>query len=232
MAPKTRPVSVSLPLTIKGDRARVSGGYNNNFILAEVRTRVVRKEKKTFLKVSNEEPWLLAGVCGYRTIRQTGGLARRTSFVATMRRALEDACDIQQITAAGSNEATQEGDSNEQSLSDDEDLFTAGIGKQSPAIRQRLYAMRGNGKVRIRYNKNNCKGKVLHIEMPAIAPETDPTCTDKRMVSLLCESRKTLWLAEDDVEWAMKYIQDQLECNGCLGVADKGPGQGRPHPRP
>ena len=84
MAPKTRPVSVSLPLTIKGDRARVSGGYNNNFILAEVRTRVVRKEKKTFLKVSNQESWLVAGVSGYRTARQIGALRRRTSLVAVL----------------------------------------------------------------------------------------------------------------------------------------------------
>ena len=229
MAPKTRPVSVSLPLTIKGDRARVSGGYNNNFILAEVRTRVVGKEKKTLLKVSNEEPWLLAGVCGYRTIRQTGGLARRTSFVATMRRALEDACDIQQITAAGSNEATQEGDSNEQSLSDDEGLFTAEIGKQSPD--RKLGSRDGRKKQRIRYGTNLCKGRVFWIELPATAPEKDPTCTDKRMVSLFCEDRKTLWLAAKDAEWAITYIQDQLECNGGLVVADSSPWQGRPLPQ-
>ena len=91
----------------------------------------------------------------------------------------------------------------------------------------KLWARRGNGTIR-----TLCKGKVLQIEMPAIAPEKDPKCSEKRMVSLFCEDRKTLWLAEDDTEWAMKYIQDQLECNGCLGVADNGPGQGRPPPRP
>ena len=91
----------------------------------------------------------------------------------------------------------------------------------------KLWARRSNGTIRTR-----CKGKVLQIEMPAIAPEKDPTCTEKRMVSLFCEDRKTLWLAEEDTEWAMTYIQDQLKCNGCLGVADNGPWQGRPHPQP
>ena len=123
--------------------------------------------------------------------------------------ALEDACDIQQITAAGSNEATQEGDSNEQSLSDDEGLFTAEIGKQSPD--RKLGSRDGRMKQRIRYGTNLCKGRVFWIELPATAPEKDPTCTDKRMVSLFCEDRKTLWLAANDAEWATRYIQDQLE---------------------
>ena len=221
MAPKTKLVS-SLPLVFKYDRARVSGGYNNSFILAEVRTATVCNAKKTFLKVSNGEPWLLAGVCGYKTSRQIGGLTRRTSLVAVMRRALKHACTVRPITAAGSNEATTEAVSNVEAWSDDEDLLTTD--------RRKTYG--GRGKCRNRYHTNRCKGKVLQIEMPAIAPDKDPTCTEKRMVSLFCEDRKTLWLAEDDTEWAMKYIQDQLECNGCLGVADNGPGQGRPPPRP
>ena len=224
MAPKTKPVS-SLPLVLKYDRAMVSGGYNNSFILAEVRTATVSQAKKTFLKVSNGEPWLLAGVCGYKTARQIGGLTRRTSLVAVLKQALKNACAFRPITAAGSNEATTEAGSNEEPLSDDENLVATALGKT-----RKCYARRGKG--RNRYHTNLNKGRVLQIEMPAIAPDKDPTCTDKRMVSLFCEDRKTLWLAEEDTEWAMTYIQDQLKCNGCLGVADNGPGQGRPPPLP
>ena len=140
--------------------------------------------------------------------------------------------DDRQRQRVRTKERLQRHVSNEEALSDDEDLFTAEVGITPPAKRGNVYATRRNGTVRIRYNRNNCKGNVIQIEMPAIAPEKYPTCTDKRMVSLLCQSRKTLWLAEEDAEWAMKYIQDQLECNGCLGVADNGPGQVRPHPRP
>ena len=209
MAPKTKPVS-SLPLVLKYDRAMVSGGYNNSFILAEVRTATVSQAKKTFLKVSNGEPWLLAGVCGYKTARQIGGLTRRTSLVAVLKQALKNACAFRPITAAGSNEAATEAVSNEEPLSDDEDLHTT------------------DG--RMPYHTSRCKGKVLQIGMPAIAPEKDPTCTEKRMVSLFCEDRKTLWLAAEDAEWAIKYIQGQFECNGGIVVADNGPGQVRPPP--
>ena len=169
-------------------------------------------EKELFLKLANKEPWLVAGVTGYKTFKQKGGLTRRTSLVAVLKKqALKPACAVRPITAAGSNEATTEAVSNEEPLSDDEDLHTT------------------DG--RMPYHTSRCKGKVLQIGMPAIAPEKDPTCTEKRMVSLFCEDRKTLWLAEEDAEWAMKYMQDQLACNGCLGVADNGPGQGRPPPQ-
>ena len=87
------------------------------------------------------------------------------------------------------------------------------------------------GEKRTRYLTNHCKGIVLDIEMPATAPEKDSTCTNKRIVRIFCEDRKTIWLASNDAGWTMKYIQHQLGSTGVLVVAGTVPGPGRPPPQ-
>ena len=77
---------------------------------------------------------------------------------------------------------------------------------------------RGKGGKRTRYSTNQCKGCVVQVEMPATAPEKDPACTEKRMVSIYCEDRRQLWLDTKDAEWAMTYVQHQLECDLVLVV--------------
>ena len=207
MAPKTRTATWQ-PLTVKYDRPLVAVGNTKKIFPTAVRYASVGMQECLFLKLRNHEPWLVAGVSGYKEFKQIGGLTRWTSLVAVLKQALVNACAFRPITAAGSNEATTEAVSNEEALSDDEDL-QAGF-PQSPARRRKHYARRGNWKIRTRYYTNHCKGKVLQIEMPATAPEKDPTCTEKRMVSLFCKDRKTLWLVVDDAEWTMNYFQHQL----------------------
>ena len=176
-------------------------------------------EVKTFLKIGHKEPWLVAGAAGNRQVSE--GMTRRTSLVEELKRKLSMACDGCLETAVTASRDRMD------ELSDDDDLLP-----DANATRDSIRATRDRGQKRNRYFANHCKGKVIQIKMPAIAPEKDPTCKAQRIVSLYCEDRKQLWLNVDDAEWAMKYLHHQLESKGVPAVADNDPGPGGSHPPP
>ena len=64
--------------------------------------------------------------------------------------------------------------------------------------------------------------------MPERAPETGID-EGNRKVRIYCESRRVIWLCVEDMDWALKYLRDQLQNKGVARVApdDIGPG-GRP----
>ena len=212
-------VDVWYPLKIKYDTVLVSGGNHNGFLATEVRKVGVGAEEKTFLKISHKEPWLVAGAAGSRHVSE--GMTRRTSLVDELKRKLEMACDGCPTAAVTANL-----DRND-ALSDDDDLFP-----DTSAPRVSIAGTRGRGQKRNRFFHNHCKYKVIHIEMSAIAPEKDPTCKAKRIVSLYCEDRRHLWLNVNDAEWAMEYLYHQLKSKGVPAVADNDPGPGGSHPPP
>ena len=201
MAPKTRTVGWQ-PLTVKHDRALVAGGKNKSFISTAVRRATVDNEEKTFLRVSHKERWLVAGVSGYRQCK--GGLSRRTSLIDELKQELVNQCGIRPTTPAGSNEAVTASRDTIEDMYDDEGRFL----NDRP---RSLVGVRGGVTMRKRYSTNYCKGRVIKIAMSATAPKKDPHPPDRRMVSIFCEDRNQLWLNADDVDWAMRYIHDQLQ---------------------
>ena len=203
MAPKTKTVGWQ-PLTVKHDRALVAGGKNKSFISTAVRRATVDNEEKTFLRISHTEPWLVAAVSGYKQC--VGGLSRRTSLIDELKQELVNQCGIRPTTPAGSNEAVTASRDTIEDMYDDEGLLPAST-EDRPSF---VVGVRGGVTMRKRYYTNHCKGRVIKIEMSATAPDKDPTCTEKRMVSLFCKDRKTLWLVVDDAEWTMNYFQHQL----------------------
>ena len=204
MAPKTRTVGWQ-PLTVKHDRALVAGGKNKSFISTAVRRATVDNEEKTFLRISHKEPWLVAGVSGYKQCK--GGLSRRTSLIDELKQELVNQCGIRPTTPAGSNEAVTASRDTIEDMYDDEGLLPAST-EDRPSF---VVGVRGGVTMRKRYYTNHCKGRVIKIAMSATAPKKDPHPPAKRIVSIFCEDRKQLWLNADDADWAMRYIQDQLQ---------------------
>ena len=208
------------PVPIRHDTVLVGGGYHKAFIPTEVRKVMVGKEQHTFLNISRREPWLIA--CASGSEKPSDALTGRTSFVDILRHELTQACDGRRpkhaLAQTGSNQTSR---STTEDLSDDEDVL--------PLSREALDCIpgtRGKGRTRIRYYTNHCKGKVIHIEMSATAPQIDPTCTEKRIVCIYCEDRRQLWIDANDADWAMKYVQSELGCtlDGRMSLQTNGPG--------
>ena len=214
------------PVAIRHDTVLVGGGYHKAFIPTEVRRATVDTKQHTFLKISRREPWLIACASGSTKNALPKG---KSSFVETLKHQLTQACNGRLPTHAlaqtGSNQTAR---STTGDLSDDEDLI--------PLIEllDQIPGTRGKGRNRMRYYTNHCKGRVIQIEMPATAPPKDPTCTEKRMVCIYVEDRRQLWIDANDAEWAMKYVQHELECHliGSLSLQTNGPGPEGSHPPP
>ena len=62
--------------------------------------------------------------------------------------------------------------------------------------------------------------------MASRCPEIDPECIQMRPVKLFIEDRKKVWLALDDVSWAMKYLSQQNQLKGVPLVDDSDTGPG------
>ena len=64
----------------------------------------------------------------------------------------------------------------------------------------------GRGAKRQRYYRNMAKEKIVYTTMPEFAPEEDPPEGLERTIALLILDRKTIWLALEDVEWAVRFL--------------------------
>ena len=75
-------------------------------------------------------------------------------------------------------------------------------------------------KSRARYYGNRARNHIVTVKMPVQCPEENPLCTEYRQVSLHIVDRRTIWLAIDDVDWAIRYLFVQHQLRGVALVAD------------
>ena len=66
---------------------------------------------------------------------------------------------------------------------------------------------------RERFYKNVAKSTIFYTEMPEKTPGEDPNGTAKRVIALYIHDRQTIWLAIEDVPWAVRflYVQNMLK---------------------
>ena len=79
---------------------------------------------------------------------------------------------------------------------------------------------------RSRYYGNRATNCIVTVNVASRCPEIDPTCTQMRPVKMYIVDRKTVWLAMDDVAWAIRYIHEQVHLKGVPVVADNDAGPG------
>jgi hypothetical protein len=70
---------------------------------------------------------------------------------------------------------------------------------------------RGRG---VKRKRNVGKGKRFVAELPETCRELDPKCKKMRSVTLFLEDRKKIWLALEDVNWAIKNLCAQHALRG------------------
>ena len=73
---------------------------------------------------------------------------------------------------------------------------------------------------RARFYANRARNQIVTVSMPVRCPEEDPHCTEYRDVSLHIKDRRTVWLAIEDVQWAVQYMLGQYRLRGVAVVAD------------
>ena len=64
------------------------------------------------------------------------------------------------------------------------------------------------------YVSKRAKDQVLEIIMPEKEISTHPLCTRERRVRLLASSTNSLWIAKQDVEWAVLWLAAEYKTGG------------------
>ena len=204
------------PVKFTYGQIHIAGGHTRTPLA--VKSRVVEGEGKkhhTFVKMSTREQWLVSAICGPNTIAK--GTVGRTQLLELLReqicRKADGLDDLEDIT--------------EQALPDDDYDPMNEIGSTTTAITLgHSTFLKCDKHGRKRYYKNRAKNCIVTVNIASRPPQIDPDCKQMRPVKLFIVDRKTIWLALNEVQWAVKYMYDQQHLKGVPLVApdDAGPG--------
>ena len=204
------------PVKFEFGQVHIAGGFTSTPAAAKSRTvEGSDKKQQVFVKMSRQEPWLIAACCGTRNDSR-GAAFGRTSLLDMLREHLRRKADgVDDLDDATPIQAAD----------DDYDPMND-IGS-APALAGRAATMLETDKRgRRRYYKNRAKNCIITVNVASRCPEVDPKCTQMRPLKLFLTDRKTVWLSIDDVAWAVRYLYDQQHLKGVPLVADDDAGPG------
>ena len=174
---------------------------------------------QTWILLSTHAQWLMMATKGNRMTLDAYG---ESSLIKSLHDITQRACDgefdgqlkdISEMPDALQNAASAAGanviDDPMQMIEVDEAV--------SPAPSK---AISGQGRSRKRFYKNCARGKVLKVEMAALPPEVNSRVRATRTIKLLMKNRQSIWLAQEDVPWAVEYLYQQAACKGVALIAD------------
>ena len=164
----------------------------------------------TFVKMSVRDQWLVAAVTGEK---KYGGAFARTSLLDDLRLKIIQYCngELDSGSDATGGDNTQDADY---------DPMSEVANEADPSCP--LIVLRGVK--RLRYKKNAALKKCVSFDMPLRCPEEDPNCTETKRIMLFIEDRKQVWLALEDVSWAVQYLYTQAHLRGVPLIDDHCPG--------
>ena len=177
---------------------------------APIDSRVItltENRKIAFVRMATKEQWLVAAVTGERKLTR---LFVRTTLLDDLRLKILQYCNGEMDS--GSDDNTQESEYDPMS-----ELVVEAADPSCPPI-----AVRGTK--RMHYKRNAALKKCVCFEMPLRCPEEDPGCTETKKIMLYIEDRKQVWLALDDVSWAIQYLYVQAHLKGVPLIDDHCPG--------
>ena len=188
-------------------KIHVRGGHMAKAMPMTSKAISVSAEKSvTFIKMATSEPWLMAVTTGQR--KYSSSSFGRTSLLDDLREKVALACDGELETSS----STEEKDPMMDVAQDEE---------SKPAEQQKT---RGRGVKRARYYKNHSRKRCVSIDWPTRCPEEDPSCGEHRKITLYIEDRLQVWLALDDVEWAVRYLYVQNMLKGVPLISEDSTG--------
>ena len=202
------------PVKFEFGKIHISGGYVSKPMSTITKTiDDADGTKKTFVKMSTAESWLIMCVCGQSSKNKSS--FERTSLLGIIHDRIGRLCDgVEDIVG----EAVPGGNP-----ADYDPMSELGVDSASSGATNAV-GVRVTG--RQRYYRNMANNCIVTVNMASRCAEVDPTCTQMRPVKLYIEDRQKIWLSLDDVEWALKYLftQNQLKGVPLVGEDDAGPG--------
>ena len=80
-------------------------------------------------------------------------------------------------------------------------------------------------KTNVRRPTNTVKGACIVTGLPSKCPEMHPECTETHSITFYVVDHSQIWLAIDDVAWAVQYMHNQTLLKGVTAVLpeDTGP---------
>jgi hypothetical protein len=202
------------PVKFEFGKIHISGGYVSKPMSTITKTiDDVDGIKKTFVKMSTVESWLIMCVCGQSSKNKSS--FERTSLLEIIHDRIGRMCDGVDDIAGG---AVPVGNPEDYDPMSELGVDIASSGPNAAV------GLRVRG--RQRYYRNMANNCIVTVNLAARCAEVDPTCTQMRPVKLYIEDRQKCWLSLDDVEWALKYLftQNQLKGVPLVGEDDAGPG--------
>ena len=205
------------PLKFTYGQIHIAGGFTT--VPSAAKSKVVEGEgnkQHTFIKMSGREHWLVSSVCGPGT-EAKGIVISRAQLLELLRdRICRKADGIDDLEDA-KEVAT---------MVDDYDPMNEIGSNATTSTLGHSTLLHSDAQGRKRYYKNRAKNCIVTVNIASRPPQIDPDCKQMRPVKLFIVDRKTIWLALNDVEWAVKYMYDQQHLKGVPLVApdDAGPG--------
>ena len=201
------------PMEMISGKVHLQGGLCRKALPADTHCVQVGPTKKTFVKMTKGETWLLAAVTGMKAQNTS---IQRTTLIETLRGYVEKACSGELKARDVDAPAAEEDPMNE--VDDDQ--------PNQPVKKRAKAASASAARVRYAPKSNHAKQKVLEVEVPENCPEVDPRGLETRTVSLFIIDRKQVWLCADDIDWAVRYLYAQNFLRGVplLDPTDQGPG--------
>ena len=162
-----------------------------------------------YVRISTNDNWLMQATTGHRRASDSFG---PNSLLKVLREQTVLACDGKLPV------------NDPHPVAQSEDPMDA-INVMEMETPQKL--IRGDGLKRRRYYHNCASHKILALSMPSNPPELMEQGDETRTITLWVGDRKSIWLHQDDVEWAVRYlwVQSQLKGVPLVPSASEGPSQ-------
>ena len=157
-----------------------------------------------YVNMSLKPGWLVKAVTGY--YNPGHGSIYRTTLLKDLRlivqRAVEGDMPLQDASAVAEEDDNQEDDPMDE------------IELETPTKLNRCKRRRVDNSSKQRRQFIANKHKVVETEFPQVPPEVDPHCEANRKVRLYIADRKQVYLHQQDVDWAVKYMYAQNMLKG------------------
>ena len=171
---------------------------------------VTENRNITFVKMSVRDQWLVAAATGEK---KYGGAFARTSLLDDLRLKVLQYCN-------GELDSGSDATGGDNTQDDDYDPMSEVANEADPSNSQ-IVVRRAK---RVRYTKNAALNKCVSFDMPLRCPEEDPNCTETKRIMLFIKDRMQVWLALEDVSWAVQYLFTQAHLKGVPLIPDHCPG--------
>ena len=203
------------PVKFEFGQVHIAGGFTST--PAAVKSKTIEgsdKKQHIFVKMATTEGWLMSATCGSRDDGRAQAFGR-TSLLEQIRNCIVRKADgVDDLDGDAAVAADVEYDPMDE------------IGGAPATNVPGSTLLEADKHGRTRYYKNRAKNCIVTANVAIRCHEIDPTCTQMRPVKMYIVDRKTVWLAMDDVAWAIRYIHEQVHLKGVPVVADTDAGPG------